>query len=196
MAGRPRPRRPKLRTGDLVLLAPQKSVIPAYDGKPFVGRESVLRVSSVTGTGSARSPYRVVVTDGEHFWHLEPDDVVAQDAGSDPAAPAKSTAQLGREIRSILTEGDEGTIVVAWTEDAREIAPGQRPWRHDLGERPKLVDVKKVHAAMWLNRGGVADVDRARAYVRQTQRDTGRVFVYPLEEKDPLGRARRDVLAG
>ena len=28
------------------------------------------------------------------------------------------------------------TIVVAWTEDTQELAPGQKSWRHDLGERP------------------------------------------------------------
>jgi hypothetical protein len=68
-------RRPTLRKHDRVTLASHKSVIPPYDGKPFVLRDTVLTVSHLTGTGSKRNPWHVVVTDGTHFWHLEPDDV-------------------------------------------------------------------------------------------------------------------------
>jgi hypothetical protein len=88
------------------------------------------------------------------------------------------------------------TIVVAWTEDEQELAPGQRSWRHDLGERPKLVDVKKPYAAMWRNRGTETDIAKAHEYSRKENPKTGRVMVYPTTEKDPLGRARKDVLAG
>lgn len=111
------------------------------------------------------------------------------------APPKKSAAVLNREIREALAD-EPVTIVVAWTEDTQEIAPGQRPWRHDLGERPKLVQAKKAHAAMWRNRGGRADIDKAHAYSRKENPDTGKVYVYPVTEKDPLGRARRDILAG
>jgi hypothetical protein len=68
-------KRPALRKQDRVTLSAIKRPIPAYGGKPFVGRETVLTVSHLTGTGSKRNPWHVVVTDGEHFWHLEPDDV-------------------------------------------------------------------------------------------------------------------------
>jgi hypothetical protein len=68
-------KRPSLRKHDRVTLSPIKSVIPPYDGKPFVLRDTVLTVSHLTGTGSNRNPWHVVVTDGTHFWHLEPDDV-------------------------------------------------------------------------------------------------------------------------
>ena len=68
-------KRPTLRKHDRVTLSRIKSVIPAYGGKPFVGRDMVLTVSHLTGTGSTRNPWHVVVTDGTHFWHLEPDDV-------------------------------------------------------------------------------------------------------------------------
>ncbi len=88
------------------------------------------------------------------------------------------------------------TIVVAWTEDTQELAPGQKAWRHDLGERPKLVDVKKPHATVWTNRGTPADLTKAYEYSRKTNPETGRVMVYPTTEKDPLGRARKDVLEG
>ena len=68
-------KRPTLRKHDRVTLAAHKSVIPPYDGKPFVLRDTVLTVSHLTGTGSKRNPWHVTVTDGTHFWHLEPDDV-------------------------------------------------------------------------------------------------------------------------
>jgi hypothetical protein len=76
--GAPRARkakRPSVRIGDTVSLSPIKSMIPAYDGKPAVLRDTVLTVSSITGTGAKRNPYHVVVTDGTRFWHLEPGDV-------------------------------------------------------------------------------------------------------------------------
>lgn len=188
-------KRPQARPGELVTLAPHRSGIPAHDGKPMVGREDVLRVSSVTGTGSARNPYRIVVTNGVHFWHLEPDDA-APVIGLSIGVVEKSRRQLDDEIEDALCGegGGEVTVVAAWTEDVREIAPGQRSWR--LGERPRLVDAKKAHAVMWTNRGTRADAARARAYVQKEHPDAGRVFVYPATEEDPLGRARRDVLTG
>jgi sulfite reductase alpha subunit-like flavoprotein len=75
-------KRPAFRKGDRVTLAWHKSVIPPYDGKPFVLRDTVLTVSHLTGTGSKRNPWHVVVTDGTHFWTLEPDDVVHVAEGS------------------------------------------------------------------------------------------------------------------
>jgi hypothetical protein len=69
--------RPHLHINDRVVLASYAPLIPAYDGKPFVGRETVLRVSSISGTGSNRNPWHVSVTDDEgHFWTIEPDDLV------------------------------------------------------------------------------------------------------------------------
>ena len=85
-------KRPALRKHDRVTLAEHKKVIPPYDGKPFVLRDTVLTVSHLTGTGSKRNPWHVVVTDGEHFWHLEPDDVtrVETAAGSSSHSTVKS----------------------------------------------------------------------------------------------------------
>lgn len=58
-------------------------VIPAYGGKPFVGRDTVLRVSCVTGKGSLRNPWGVSVTDDAgDFWGLLPDDLVLADEPS------------------------------------------------------------------------------------------------------------------
>ncbi len=109
------------------------------------------------------------------------------------SASKKSPGQLDREISEMLSV--PVTVVVAWTEDTQEIAPGQKTWRHDLGERPKLVDVKKPHAAMWVNAGSQADIASANRWIAKDHPDTGRVFVYPTTESDPLGRARRNVFA-
>ena len=68
-------KRPALRKNDQVTLSPIKRTIPPHDGKPWVLRDTVLTVSHLTGTGSKRSPWAVVVTDGTHFWQLEPGDV-------------------------------------------------------------------------------------------------------------------------
>ena len=85
-------KRPTLRKHDRVTLAEHKKVIPPYDGKPFVLRDTVLTVSHLTGTGSKRNPWHVVVTDGTHFWHLEPDDVtrVETDTGGSSHSTMKS----------------------------------------------------------------------------------------------------------
>jgi hypothetical protein len=96
-------KRPVLRKNDRVMLAAHKSVIPPYDGKPFVLRDTVLTVSHLTGTGSNKNPWHVVVTDGTYFWHLEPDDVVKEGtAHSSKRRTKKSRVQLDREIAEAL----------------------------------------------------------------------------------------------
>jgi hypothetical protein len=87
-------------------------------------------------------------------------------------------------------------IVLAWTEDIQEIAPGQPTWRHDLGERPRFVDATKAHAAMWTNDGTDEDLGKASAYAKKEYPDRGRVFCYPPSEHDPLSRARKEILSG
>ncbi len=91
--------------------------------------------------------------------------------------------------------GVEMTIVVAWTTDAVEIDPKQKAWRHDLGARPKMSDVKEARAAIWLNKGTQADLVKATTWVTKGYPGSGRVFVYPTTEKDPLGRARKEIIA-
>ena len=67
--------RPNYSKNDKVTLCSHVSTIPAYDGKPFVGRDTVLSVSHLTGRGTKRDPWRVVLTDGFHFWHMDPVDI-------------------------------------------------------------------------------------------------------------------------
>jgi hypothetical protein len=113
-------------------------------------------------------------------------------------SPARSTrsAPTASGIKAAMSKSDDSTITVvaAWTDDTQEIAPGQKMWRHDMGERPKFVDVKKPHSVIWANNGVEADITRAQAWVSKSYPDTGRVFVYPVTEKDPLGRARHEIL--
>ena len=87
-------KRPSFRKNDRVTLASHKNVIPPYDDlrggglKPYVLRDTVLTVSHLTGTGSKRTPWHVVVTDGTHFWHLEPDDIMPAETSAGAAHSA------------------------------------------------------------------------------------------------------------
>lgn len=126
-------KRPALRKHDRVTLSAIKSVIPPYDGKPFVLRDTVLTVSHLTGTGSNRNPWRVVVTDGTHFWHLEPDDVarVENDAGgASHHATKKSPAQLDREIAEYLARSQPQALrnlsEIRLTTELRNMLTAQR----------------------------------------------------------------------
>lgn len=84
-------------------------------------------------------------------------------------------------------------IVVAWT--TQDMRHDGKPFASDLGRRPGLVEVTVPHACMWLNRGGEDDVLKATAYAL-AQDPVARVYVYPTSERDPLGKAKADVLAG
>lgn len=64
-------------------------------------------------------------------------------------------------------------------------------WRHDLGERPKMEEVPDPKSLIWLNEGTATDLKKAKAYARQ---EGYSVFTYPTTERDPLGRAKKDVL--
>lgn len=107
-------KRPAFRKHDRVTLAPHKRVIPPYDGKPFVLRDTVLAVSHLTGTGSTRNPWHVVVTDGTHFWHLEPDDVTPVETGGGGTVHStikKPGKQLDREIAASLAKPRSHTTI-------------------------------------------------------------------------------------
>lgn len=97
-----------------------------------------------------------------------------------------------------------GQIVVAWiSDDVKAVDPHLA--RVDLGERPKFRDVQVGKAVMWAHAGKEADVEKAQQWAQKEREDAARdpryatghshrVFVYPSTEKDPLGRARREVL--
>lgn len=104
-------KRPRFRVNDRVTLAEHTPLIPAYGGKPFVGRNTVLRVSSVVGKGTQRDPWGVNITDDEgHFWHMQPSDLVPAEEVTGHArmsrhhAVKKSPGRLQREINEVLTQ--------------------------------------------------------------------------------------------
>lgn len=68
-------KRPDLKPGHRVVLADHVRPIPAMSGKPAVSRDTILFVSSLTGTGGPRNPFRVTTTDGINTWHHEVPDV-------------------------------------------------------------------------------------------------------------------------
>lgn len=82
------------------------------------------------------------------------------------------------------------TIVLAWIVDDVEIV---RARRADLGERPITRVVRRPVACVWLRAGGPADVARARTYAATRGEEPTTVYVYPLDEEDPIGRAKREI---
>jgi hypothetical protein len=78
-------------------------------------------------------------------------------------------------------------IVVAWTEETQEVV---KVGRVDIGDSHKFKTVQLPRACMWLNKGTEADAEKAREYAASEGHS---VFCYE-GEKDPLGRAKKDVL--
>ena len=83
-------------------------------------------------------------------------------------------------------------VVIAWQEDARRAVDWDTT-RVDLGERPQWEDIKVPKAVVWVRTGTQADVVKAEAHAA-TLDYPARVFTYPSKEKDPLGRARQDIV--
>jgi hypothetical protein len=85
------------------------------------------------------------------------------------------------------------TIVLAWAEDT--FVHDGMPYQADLGHAPRMVPCRKTSAAVWLNAGGAADLAKANAYAAADKDKQVYVYTFPCAEKDPLGRARKQVLA-
>ena len=107
-------KRPDFKANDLVTM--RYASIPAYGGKPFVSKfDTVLRVQSVTGTGTMRNPWHVIVTDDAgHTWILQPGDLMIAESlavrRGDPLGiesakrhhVTKGSTQIQREINEEL----------------------------------------------------------------------------------------------
>lgn len=62
----------RFRRLDRVRLADHVVAIPAYSGKPRVGRDTVPVSSTISRAGSKRDPYQVVATNGAgHFFDVD-----------------------------------------------------------------------------------------------------------------------------
>jgi len=88
--------------------------------------------------------------------------------------------------------GDKRWVVIAWTETVWRYEG--RPFAADLGALPGMVEVTEGRACVWLRDGTEVDVEEARAYLDKTHPD-GWVICYPRTEKEPLIRARAEILA-
>jgi hypothetical protein len=209
-------KRPKLRKQDRVSLSRIKRPIPAYGGKPFVGREDVQPLVC-TGCGQ---PAHASETD---------------DAGYHPrCAPSKHSTKkhldnwLGHA--RIIHQAPTGRPVFAAHERDHHITtsgrraldraqfalpPGPEEKRRGIKGRLPIDTINRARNALQrasqmqkrghITVGQLAEVRRMvhRAWPSievhtrvRASNGTGRVMVYPVTEKDPLGRARKDVLAG
>jgi hypothetical protein len=82
------------------------------------------------------------------------------------------------------------TIVIAWVMVEFEVVKARRT---DLGEAPVLKQVLVSKAVMWLNRGTEKDLEKAKVYARSQKDQRIAVFTYPTTERDPLGRAKKEI---
>lgn len=80
------------------------------------------------------------------------------------------------------------TIVIAWTEEDQEIV---KHGRVDIGERHTFKAVTVGKAAIWLNDGDAADLEKARAYA---QANGYTVYTFPISDDDPRPAARLRVV--
>jgi hypothetical protein len=100
--------------------------------------------------------------------------------------------RIGKGTRH--TPGKRQWIVLAKADTEQVL---EREGRIDLGERHKFKEVPVGQALTWRHPGSresedPADFERAEKWARE---NGYRVFVYPKEERDPLARARREVIA-
>jgi hypothetical protein len=102
-------------------------------------------------------------------------------------------------LNNLLKRGKVQIVIAHLEEDARCIDPR----RGDLGESPIMERFLKPVACMWLRRGTGADIDKANAYVRTLASDAigqgignqrWSVLVYPTSERDPLGKAKAEIM--
>jgi hypothetical protein len=97
----------------------------------------------------------------------------------------------GRRIEKM----EKFIIVLAWkAEDFKVIKPGQS----DIGIPAKIQKIEIGKSAIWLDRGSNEDLEKANSYANRPESIGGipgtKVFTYPLSEKNPLERARKDIL--
>lgn len=86
-------------------------------------------------------------------------------------------------------------IVIAWTE-MTGLKPTGKLIERDRNLFPEFVTCPEARACMWLNKGAESDIERAQAHADSEREDKPdiTVKVYPLNEEDPLGRAKREML--
>lgn len=83
----------------------------------------------------------------------------------------------------------EKTIVIARVDPEGGAATVAR--RDRYGTPVEFKYAPAARAAIWLNRGDKSDIAKAR---RHAEKEGYVVFTYPTSEKDPLGRAKREIM--
>ncbi len=83
----------------------------------------------------------------------------------------------------------KGWVVVAWTITDRRARRGDEP------HGPSVIEKTVPRACVWLRKGADEDVVKAEACMQDMYPETGRVFRYPSSERNPLKRAKLDVVA-
>lgn len=155
---------------------------------PWKGRELLGEVMDMYRSEPTGSIHLAVRHFNREPWPIDPVASVVQVLERGESPPKKPPRTKAQKVQ----------IVLAWKTAEQELTGD--PWRADIGERPKWKDVEKPHAAMWKARGREKDVEKARIYAdNPSNNPTGlvghvRVLTYPTSERDPLGRAKRDVM--
>ena len=85
-------------------------------------------------------------------------------------------------------------IVVAWTVTEQRVVDPHLT-RVDLGELHTFRDVQSPRACVWLLTGDESDRDRAQAFIDSDYPETGKVYTFPADEADPLGKARKQIVS-
>lgn len=88
-----------------------------------------------------------------------------------------------------MKKGEKKWIVIAWR------SPTYRP--HESGHPLKGQTTWEAKAAVWRRYGTKADLQEAKRYLEGEEflrQGCGRIFLYPLEEAEPLARARKEIM--
>lgn len=92
--------------------------------------------------------------------------------------------------KATKAETETQTIVIAWTEETGLKKTGRTRF---VGSHyvPVFDIVTEGYACIWLNAGSPSDVEKAMKYAAQEDKT---VLTYPTTERDPLKRAKREIL--
>jgi hypothetical protein len=82
-------------------------------------------------------------------------------------------------------------IVIAWLNEEQEF--DGEPYAKDLGARSGLRTVLRPVACVWSRSDLNKQLSAAKEHLRK-ERPDGAIFVYPSSERDPLGRAKSEIL--
>lgn len=88
-----------------------------------------------------------------------------------------------------MAKASKVQVVLAKLVEDFEVIPGKFEGRYS--ERAATREIKRPVAIMWARRGSEKDLERANVWAPT---EGYRVFTYPTAERDPLGRAKRELL--